>query len=232
MHMKYVLTLLALGIIAGGAYWYTNQPPVAPTTEEVGESSNVPAGAAEVTDGTYTVVAEESKVGWAGKKPLIEGYINTGSIAVTEGSVAVTGDMASGSFTVDMDTLSVSATPAKPGQENALEGHLKGERWFDVASYPTATFDIVSVSPRSDSSDTFVYDVEGTLTLKGETHPVSFPATIYQSADGRLHAHGELEVDRTQWGVTAGSANFFENLADNAVDDMVALSFSLVAEKQ
>lgn len=228
--MKYVLILVALVIIGGGAYWYTNQQtPGAVSTES---SHTAPAGAAVVADGTYTVNAEESRVEWAGKKPLIEGYINTGSMGVTGGTVSVLGEEVSGEFTIDMDTLSVSATPTKPGQENTLEGHLKGERWFDVAAYPTATFVISSVAPRADSAPTFMYDVTGNLTLKGQTHPVTFPATIYLLENGSLEAHGALEIDRTQWGITASSAHFFDNLADNAVDDMVALSFSLIAEKQ
>lgn len=230
--MKYLLLLLVLVVLGGGAYWHASQPAPESTPSNKGSYSHAPADASVVGSGEYVVVAQDSRVEWAGKKPLIEGYINTGSIAVTEGSIAVSESNASGSFSVDMNTISVSATPAKPGQENALETHLKGERWFDVARYPSAVFEIESVTPRPDSYETFLYDVTGNLTLKGSAHRVEFPATIYQSSDGRLHAHGNLEVDRTKWGVTAGSASFFDNLADNAVDDMVALSFALIAEKQ
>lgn len=228
--MKYGLILLAVVIIGGGAYWYTNQTPA--HHSEKSSTYVAPESAAAVTDGTYAVNAEASRVEWAGKKPLLEGYINTGSIAVTGGTVSVTGENVSAEFAIDMDTLSVSATPTKPGKESALEEHLKGERWFNVAAYPTASFAITNVVARADSATTFTYDVTGDLTLKGQTHPVTFPATIYLSEDGKLHAHGSLEIDRTVWGITTGSENFFDNLADNVIDDMVALSFVLIAEKQ
>lgn len=230
-HMKYLLIIIALLVIGGGAYSVSQRQANAPATEQAAEMGHTaPEDATTVADGTYEVIAEQSRVEWAGKKPLLEGYINTGAIAVTGGTITVAGQEATGEFTMDMATLSVSATPTKPGQENALEGHLKGERWFDVGAYPTATFAITSVAPRADSDTAFTYDVRGDLTLKGQTHPVTFPATIYSVADGRLHAHGSFEIDRTQWGITAGSASFFDNLADNAVDDLVALSFDLVAQ--
>lgn len=187
-----------------------------------------PVSGEEPAPATYTVVPEESVVNWSGKKPLIEGYINTGTIEVSSGTVTITDTGATGSFTMDMDTLHVGLTATKPGSEGALEGHLKGERWFNVAEYPTATFAITSVERGSEAS---TYDIQGNLTMKGQTHPVSFPAKIY-ILDGRLIAEGATEIDRTEWGLTANSADFFDNLADNAIANEVALSFKLVAAPQ
>ncbi len=133
---------------------------------------------------------------------------------------------------MDMNTLTVSETRAKPGREDALTGQLKGERWFDVATYPTATFTILEVTPRADSDTTFMYDVRGELTMRGETGSLEFPATIYTGSDGRVHAEADFEFDRTRWGLTFGSGSFFTDLADNVIDDMVALSFDLVAESE
>lgn len=226
--------VVVVAVAIGGFFFWT--PAGAPETlEEARQESQIEAvteGAAVVAPGTYVVVPAESMVQWAGKKPLIEGYVNSGSIGLNEGTITVTDTAATGNFTIDMNTLSVSETPTKPGKESALEGHLKGEGWFDVAAFPTATFEIVEVSPRVDSAATFIYGIRGNLTMKGETHELSFPATIYLDGNGALHADASLEFDRTVWGITAGSGSFFDNLADNAIDDMVALSFKLVAEKQ
>lgn len=233
-----ILALVALGVV-GFVFWTPEGAPGTTSDEVVVESEGDDADSVETTEtrsvvaeGEYVVVAEESVVNWAGKKPLIEGYINNGSIAVSEGSVSVEGETATGTFVVDMTTLSVSDTPTKPGQESALEGHLTGERWFDVATYPEASFTITEVTPRADSDTTFVYDVTGELTMKGTTDTLEFPATIYQNAEGRLYAAADFEFDRTRWNITAGSGSFFDNLEDNVIDDMVALSFSLVAEQQ
>lgn len=226
--MKNPLVLVILAVVLIGGYFaFANMKPASEQVEEVEQGAR-----SEVTEGTYTVIAEESQVGWAGKKPLLEGYINDGSIAVTEGTISVMNGEATGSFTIDMDTLSVSNTPTKPGSENSLEGHLKGERWFDVATYPEALFAITAVMPRGDSETSFTYDITGDLTMKGQTHEVSFPAMIYLDDSGRLHASAETEIDRTVWGITSGSGSFFDDLADNVIDDMVALSFHVIAVKQ
>jgi len=187
---------------------------------------------AMIEDGAYQVDTTKSIVNWSGKKPLQEGYINSGTLALTEGSVTVSGTGAEGSFIIDMKTLKVGLTAKKPDQETALEGHLKSDRWFDVAGHPTATFVINSVTQQGDMVGNFNYEIQGDLTLKGETHPVTFPAVIYLDAEGALVAEAATEIDRTLWGITAGSDSFFDNLADNAIDNMISLSFYLVATKE
>jgi len=196
------------------------------------ESDNQSAEITEVEDGTYQVLVEESVVRWAGKKPLIEGYINSGSMALKSGSISVDGDDIGGELLIDMNTLSVSDTPTKPGSENTLEDHLKGERWFNVAEYPEASFVITSSEKREASANSFVYDVTGDLTMKGQTNELTFRATIFTDANGKTVARADFEFDRTKWGLTSGSGSFFDDLANNAIDDMVALSFELVAEQQ
>ena len=219
--MKY--TSLALGalIIIGLLAFFLMSPSPSATTEREEVEGSV------VTPGTYTVNPEQSEFRWAGQKPLIDGYTNSGTIDLSEGSIIVGENEATGTFTLDMNSIHVGLTAKKPGQEGALEGHLKGERWFNVETYPTATFTITSVTP---TESELVYTVTGDLTLKGTTNTVTFPARIYQTPEGLLKAEADLEIDRTLWGITAGSGNFFEDLGDNLIDDMVLLSFSLVAE--
>lgn len=184
-----------------------------------------------VTPGSYSVDISTSEVRWAGKKLLIDGYINSGTIGLTEGTITVSDDVATGSFTIDMNTLAVGSTAKKPGKESLLEGHLKGTGWFNVDEFPTAQFVITKVTPRADSDVTFEYDVTGDLTMKDVTNEISFPATIYESVDGNINVEAVTVMDRTKWGITSMSGSFFDDLADNVIDDNVQLSFSLKAEK-
>ncbi len=240
--MNYVI---GMGVIAvlGLVGYYATQDQMADDSQIVVTEEAIDAGSAdtisesadaqersEVAPGVYTVAVDASTVRWAGKKPLVEGYINSGSLALESGTITVLDGAATGEFTIDMQTLSVSDTPAKPGSESTLESHLQGERWFDVATYPAATFAITNVDRRADSAETFVYDITGLLTMKGETGELSFPAEIFQTTTGQVVVRAETEFDRTKWGITSGSGSFFDNLADNVIDDMVALSFELVAE--
>lgn len=100
-----------------------------------------------------------------------------------------------------------------------------------MAEFPVATFEIIEATADV-NGESNTYNVRGALTMKGQTHELTFPAEIYLNSDGQLQADATFEFDRTQWGITAGSGSFFDNLADNVVDDMVSLTFSLVAEKK
>jgi len=237
--MKITIALVTVVIIFGGLYLYTvDKSPTpsalldAPMTENSTAVANESEVKTTVAPGVYIVVPAQSTVNWAGKKPLLSGYINQGSIALKSGSISVTDTTAQGSFIIDMNTLSVTQTPTKPGQESRLAEHLMGERWFNVSAHPTATFTINEVTKLPDSDETFVYMINGSLTMKGKTNPLSFPATIYTDANNNLKATASLEFNRTLWDITSGSASFFDGLADNVIDDMVSLSFDLTATPQ
>ncbi len=235
--MKKIIVVLAILLLALTGYYFvqsrevvtpaavsttTIETPVAATQEEVRQV---------VMPGTYTVDTANSLVNWAGKKPLIEGYTNSGTIMMSAGSITVGEAEATGDFTIDMNTLKVGLTAKKPNQETKLEEHLKSDRWFDVTKNPTASYKITSVTKMPDSDTTFNYTINGELTMKGIMNEVSFPATIYQTADGTVVAKAATELDRTKWGITSGSGSFFDNLADNVIDDMIALSFTIEAKK-
>ncbi len=231
--MKYLsYIVVALVVIGGGWYYWSHtaqQTPQAASPESQ-ITSPTADGATVVQPGTYTVVADKSIVHWAGKKPLVEGYVDSGTIGVKEGTITSTADTASGSFVIDMTSLRVGLTAKKPGMESKLEEHLKKGDFFDVTTYPTAKFVITKVTPRSDSATTFMYDVTGDLTMKGKTNAITFPAKIFMK-DGMIVAEATTAIDRTKWGITFGSKSFFDNLADNFIDDMVQLDFTLVATK-
>ncbi len=229
--MKTALIAVAALIIIGGGWWYysTTQVPAAVTEIETQQPTSIEGGTV-VADGTYIVDTAQSKVSWAVGKPLIEGYINSGSIGLKDGTITVAAPTASGTFTIDMDTISVSATPTKPGKESSLEVHLKSDDFFDVAKYPTGSFKITKVEAGAESATTLTYTVTGDLTLKDKTLAISFPAQIYQK-DGMVHAHGEFTIDRTKWGLTYNSGTFFDNLANNVIEDEIHLTLSAIATK-
>ncbi len=225
--------LVALAFIFVGKGDSTTTPEVKNKAVETTSNADTDSDPyAEVAPGTYVINTESSIINWAGKKPLIDGYVNTGTINITEGQVTIGEDgSGSGSLTIDMNTLKVGLTAKKPDQETALEGHLKGDRWFNVEKYPTATFAIRDIESVPSEQDNFDFNIIGDLTMKGTTHEVIFPAKVYQMEDGTVSAEAATEIDRTKWDITAGSGSFFDDLADNVIDDMISLSFTLKATK-
>jgi len=168
----------------------------------------------------YKVLAEKSILRWTGKKVVKS---HTGVIRLKEGSFVVNKDkLVSGEFVIDMNTM-VEGDGTDPNQGARLMGHLKSDDFFSVAKFPTATLTIKE-------STKFVKDladVTADLTIKGATHPVTFKVKriggVYQST---------VTFDRSLYDVRYGSGKFFENLGDNAIDDMIKLDVTLVAVKK
>jgi polyisoprenoid-binding protein YceI len=72
------------------------------------------------------------------------------------------------------------------------------------------------------------YLITGDLTIKGITHPVSFPANVHFS-EGSLTASGKILVDRTHYEMKFRSGNFFTNLGDTLIYNEFELDVTLTA---
>ncbi len=92
--------------------------------------------------------------------------------------------------------------------------------WLDVRAHPQAVFAANGATENGDGE----YVLDGKLTLKGATHPVSVPFTIKVS-EGEASVTGEAKLSRSQFGV--GPASF----AGIAVSDEVRIVFDLNALK-
>jgi len=218
--------IIAIAVIAGG-YYYFVQPSQENGVMEKEHDAMMMEDGSVPSAGTYTVVSEESRVDWTAAKPLIAGYVHHGTIAVSDGTITIGENTASGSFTIDMSSVKVTSLGGgKEGQESQLENHLKADDFFGVETYPTASFVITGVVPTATENE---YTLTGDLTLKDTTQSVSFPAHIYEK-DGKVFATAEFSIDRTQWGITFGSSSVFSSLAENAIGDDVTLSLHLVAQ--
>jgi polyisoprenoid-binding protein YceI len=98
----------------------------------------------------------------------------------TSGKVTFDKAAHTGSVDVVIDTTSIdSGFPV-------FNGHLQGEDFFDTAKFPTATFKSTKVVFDGDKPAS----VEGNLTIKGITKPVTLTVTSFQAM-----AHPMLKKD-------------------------------------
>jgi polyisoprenoid-binding protein YceI len=228
--MNKALTIFGvLLVVAAGAYVIVGRQTgpaatVSPTPDvTVSPSASASASPLVLVDGAYVLDPVSSSMQWQGKKTLIKDYIDNGTIRLSKGSVTIRdGAVASGSLTVDMATIAATSTGRGTGQD-ALSKHLKSADFFDVTKYPTATFALTSFVRQLED-----YLVVGTLTIKGISKPISFPATL-TGADGVLTLAGSAKVDRSQYDVKFGSGKFFSDLGDNIIDDYFTVTFTAVA---
>jgi polyisoprenoid-binding protein YceI len=103
------------------------------------------------------------------------------------GTVMAAGDV-SGVFTVAAG--SVDTKNAK------RDDHLRSADFFNVASHPDFTFAADGVTP----ADGGVH-VSGSLTVAGQTRPVSFNAQV-SAADGAVWLDAEVPFNRADYGMT------------------------------
>ncbi len=169
----------------------------------------------------YTVDVQQSEITWKGEK--VTGQ-HLGTIQLQQGSLALeNGKLTGGSFTIDMSRL--NNTDLEGEQKGKLEGHLKSDDFFGVATYPTATLTITSVEPQGDDT----YQVTGDLTIKDKTNQVQFPATV-TAQENQITAKASITVDRSEYDVRYGSDSFFDNLGDKVIYDDFYMEVLLVAD--
>ena len=89
----------------------------------------------------------------------------------TTGKIILDKAAKTGAVDIVIDTPSVDTGYA------TFDEHIQGEDFLDTAKYPTATFKSTKVAFKGDQPAT----VEGNLTLKGVTRPVTLTVTSFQA---------------------------------------------------
>lgn len=183
------------------------------------------------TGKSLAVDFSQSSIYWTGKKPTGE---HVGTVKLTSGELKLEkGEVKNGSFVIDLNSIA-NTDIGDAGMKEKLVGHLKSPDFFDVATYPTATFEITRVA-RLKAAENATGDikathlVEGNLTMKGVTHKVQFNATI-SVLNGTLTASSlPFVIDRTKWGVNYQSKSVFSELKDQFINDEITLKIELLA---
>jgi len=195
---------------------------------ETGDATEV----SDATGSSYDIDVTNSIVRWEGAKPTGK---HNGTINISEGTLIVSdGNLTGGSFVLDMNSIKDLDLPED--KSAMLEAHLKGtvegkeDDFFNVNNFPTAKFEITKVSSLSgdENANSLVY---GNLTLRDVTKEIGFKANVGVEDGAVKAATPNFSIDRTDWGVKYGSNKFFDNLADNFVNDEIVLSVELVTAK-
>jgi polyisoprenoid-binding protein YceI len=135
----------------------------------------------------------------------------------------------------DETQLAVEVEAEAKSLTNADEGMTDFERRefhnvlnnevLESGKFPTIKFVSVSVSDASKSGETRKFTLNGDLTLRDATKPVSFPVTVTISKD-QLRATGEAELKQTDFGITPYSGK----LGLIKIGDVIKIKFEIVAK--
>jgi polyisoprenoid-binding protein YceI len=142
------------------------------------------------------VIPEDSKVDWYAEK--LTGH-HKGAVNISSGTVLVAGNkLLSGSFVLDMRTITVTDLSGKDKQ--TLEGNFRGDYFFDAKHYPTASFEILSLSNADKSAD-----IEGKLTMHGITKNIRFTADINKCTQDEFSADAKILINRQDWQIATSN---------------------------
>lgn len=129
-----------------------------------------------LSTGTWTIDPAHSTVGFSVRHLMVSKV--RGKFDDFSGAITVADD-GSPSVTAEVSTASVNT-----GNEQR-DAHVRSADFFDVEKYPTATFTSTGVRPDGDD-----YVLDGDLTIKGVTRPVSFALEFNGVNPGM--GHGEV----------------------------------------
>lgn len=164
-----------------------------------------------------TINVAQSVINWKGYKVLGE---HAGTVKFASGSLDFTNDVLTGGM-LSVDMNSITVTDLKPGQgKENLEGHLKSDDFFGVATYPKSTLKFKKVVSRGKPGE---YKIVADLTIKNTTKEVKFDANIMANK-----GTASLKIDRSDFDVKFGSGSFFDGLGDKTIYDEFDLNINII----
>ena len=176
---------------------------------------------AKSTSAKYIVSANDSKIDWKGFKP---GESHNGTLNIESGTITVNdGVIESGSFLIDMKSITVLDIPAdKKGNAN-LKKHLSAADFFDIEKFPNAAFDVTGSSVVDGKTI-----LSGNLSIKGIKNNIKIPVSVATGGDEFKMASEAFTIDRTKWGIKFKSKSVFGDLGDKFINDDIELKLSLI----
>ncbi len=164
------------------------------------------------------VKPSDAVVKWTGNKI---GGAHNGEIKIKSGSLELKdGNIVKGSVIIDMKSITCKDIENEDYNKKLVD-HLNSDDFFGVEKFPTATFKITSVKKAANGKSV----VSGTLTAKGKTNAVSFPAKITVNKGAVNFVSDKFTIDRQKWDIAYKST-----MQDVVVKDDIDLVVKFTAK--
>lgn len=211
--MKACSLFLALSLVflAPGCKSEIDEKPAAEVSETAATPTDTTPTAAAAGTTSASVIKEKSKIEFVGAKVTRDHH---GQFKAFDGSIDYAAAQPS-RISFDIDLNSVETDTEK------LTGHLKSPDFFDVATYPKATFVSTSVTPApAGAPNGTTHVLKGTLDLHGTKKDIEIPVVAQQTAEG-VHTTSEFTINRHDWGIS------YKGAADDLIKDNVLIKLDL-----
>lgn len=220
--MRKSLPIILAILLSAGAV-ACKDPSKSVPAAEVGETApaeaaaveEAPAEEAEATTVTETIAltAENTKVEFVGSK--VTGK-HDGGFNEIEGSLVIAQPLDKTTANVTVQTASVWS------DTDQLTDHLRSGDFFEVETYPTATFNLTSIAAEANEDGT--RQVNANLTMRGVEKAITFPAK-FDVTDEKVQVSAEFSINRQDWGIV------YAGQADDLIRDGVILKLTIDATR-
>ena len=162
-----------------------------------------------------TLSSDSSKLNWVGSK--VSGS-HDGSFQKFTGTLYLAdGKAEGGKIELVIDTTSIEADKAK------LTRHLRSPDFFDVNTYPQATFTSTKIAKTETAGAT--HTISGTLDLHGTKKSITFPVKISVTAS-EVTATSEFSLNRKDFGIN------YQGMANDLIRDDVVIKIDIKVARQ
>ncbi len=149
--------------------------------------------------GTYDIDVSHTRLGFAVRHMAVSKV--RGEFKDFSGTLELAEDPTASKISVTIQAVSVNTN-----DENR-DNHLRTNDFFDVENHPTWTFTSTAIRPKSATE----WDVDGDLTIRGVTKPVTLDATlegVVQDPYGnhRVGFSATTSINRDDFGVSFNAA--------------------------
>lgn len=169
---------------------------MASTTQVTSRTVN---GAEWPAVGTYVIDPSHSELGFAVRHMAVSKV--RGRFGTFEGTLEIGEDHNDSKVSVTIDARSVDT------RDETRDNHLRTNDFFDVENHPTWTFESTGLTAVSPSS----WKVDGDLTIRGVTRPVTLDVTLEgvvtdPFGNHRVGFSASTSINRDDFGVSFSAA--------------------------
>jgi len=148
--------------------------------------------------GTYVIDPAHTQIGFAVRHMAVSKV--RGRFGTFEGKLELAEDPVDSKVALTIQAESVDT------RDEGRDNHLRTSDFFDVANHPTWHFTSTAVKPESPTH----WKVEGDLTIRGVTRPVTLDVTLEGVVQDPMGNHrvgfsGSTTIDRDEFGVSFGA---------------------------
>ena len=198
----------------------------------------------EIEDKSFTPLIilnkKQSNFVWTGGLKL--GATNhEGNLKMKSGNINLENNKITGEVIIDMLSLSNNDLPEGPGER--LVGHLRSPDFFNVDRFPTAKLTIEKSKIFEKLGDgSYKMVIDGLMTIKGKTNPVTFEAKINLNSKVKT-AEGKLTFNRNDFDIQYRSEMHLDNpksfwnklqttkdtAKDKVIRDIIEINFKVIS---